>query len=483
MEICLSAMLLFCSDGCFYKDRCKMNDLELLRCYRESGSEEAFRELVERHLGMVYAVALRQVRNPNWAEEVAHAVFIALARKAGSISERTVLAGWLYRATRFAAGKLLRTEERRVRREKEAAMAHLNDSSTAEVARCWAELSPLVLKTLDVLSRKDRDVILMRFIENRSFAQVALAMGTTEAAAKMRTGRALEKLRGLLAKRGCSVTVAALSAGLASADAAGPSAGLSASISAAALGQATITASAAKLAASLISSFTLAKMKIAATVLAVMIASSAIIIVIRAQGEAGDLRASPENIAQRNGWVVMGRNVWPAFHQGRQAVSFDAQPGPGLAWREGFTFSEGVIEADIAAFAGHIGLAFWVQDVQHYSAIYFRPQNRPEDPVNGARGVQYVALPEYGWERLRLDKGGTFENSAALPPAGSGAWFHVRLEVGRTQVRAFIDDSTEPCLVINDVLTTNTTGSVGLFMGDGSLGIISNLKVSAAGKR
>ena len=59
-----------------------MNDLELLRRYCETASEDAFRQLVDRHLGMVYAVALRQVRNPDWADEVAHAVFIALARKA-----------------------------------------------------------------------------------------------------------------------------------------------------------------------------------------------------------------------------------------------------------------------------------------------------------------------------------------------------------------------------------------------------------------
>ncbi len=96
-----------------------MNDLELLRSYRETGSEEAFRELVDRHLGMVYSVALRHLRNPDWADEVAHAVFIALARKARSLSERTVLAGWLYRATRFATSKLLRDEERRARHEKE----------------------------------------------------------------------------------------------------------------------------------------------------------------------------------------------------------------------------------------------------------------------------------------------------------------------------------------------------------------------------
>src|SRR6266516_2496396 len=461
-----------------------MNDLELLRSYRETGSEEAFHELVDRHLGMVYAVAFRQVWDPDWADEVAHAVFIALARKVESLSERTVLAGWLYRATRFAAGKLLRDEDRRVRHEKEAAMAQLTDCSVEEGSTSWTELSPLVFEALDVLSRKDRDAILLRFIENRSFAEVAVALGTSEAAAKMRTGRALEKLRDLLDNRGSSSTLATLSAGLASAASAAPSAGLTASVSAAALGQATVTASTTLLAGSVAGSYTWAKLKIAAAAVGLVIASTAIVTIISVRsGETGGLRTAPEDFAQRKGWIVLGRNVWPALHQGRQAVSFDAQPGPGLAWREGFTFSEGVIEADIAALAGHIGLAFWVQDSQHYNAVYFRPQNRPEYPLNGARGVQSVALPEYGWERLRRERGGAYENSASLPLPDSGAWFHVRLEVSRTQVRALINNSTDPCLVINDVLTTNTAGSVGFFMGDRSLGIISNLKIQPARKR
>jgi hypothetical protein len=96
--------------------------------------------------------------------------------------------------------------------------------------------------------------------------------------------------------------------------------------------------------------------------------------------------------------------------------------------------------------------------------------------------VQYVALPEYGWERLRREKEGMYENSASLPPPDSGEWFHVRLEVRRTQVRAFINNSATPSLVINDVLTTNTTGSVGFFMGDESPAIISNLKARPARK-
>lgn len=47
----------------------RMNDAELLRSYRETGSEDAFRELVARHLGMVYATALGKVRNPDCADE------------------------------------------------------------------------------------------------------------------------------------------------------------------------------------------------------------------------------------------------------------------------------------------------------------------------------------------------------------------------------------------------------------------------------
>jgi hypothetical protein len=97
-------------------------------------------------------------------------------------------------------------------------------------------------------------------------------------------------------------------------------------------------------------------------------------------------------------------------------------------------------------------------------------------------GVQYVALPQYGWERIRGEKLGTYENSVSLPAADSGLWFHVRIEVSPAQVRTFVNGSTMPCLVVNNLLTTNTTGSVGVFMGTGSRGIFSNLKAKSARK-
>src|SRR6266496_4482301 len=98
-----------------------VNDWQLLRDYAENGSESAFTTLVNRHVDMVYAAALRQLGDPHIAQDVTQAVFILFARKGATLRSSVILAGWLYRTTSHVARRALRDRIRQQRREKEAA--------------------------------------------------------------------------------------------------------------------------------------------------------------------------------------------------------------------------------------------------------------------------------------------------------------------------------------------------------------------------
>src|SRR5687768_11889357 len=98
-----------------------MTDHDLLRSFVRDRDEQAFRQIVERYLRLVYVAARRQVHDEHAAEDVAQAVFIILARKAASLRDGTVLAGWLVQTARLTAKTAARTAARRKRHEQRAA--------------------------------------------------------------------------------------------------------------------------------------------------------------------------------------------------------------------------------------------------------------------------------------------------------------------------------------------------------------------------
>lgn len=183
------------------------DDLTLLREFAATNSETAFATLVSRHINLVYSVALRQVHETHTAEDITQAVFIILARKANQLGNNVVLSGWLCRATRYACAEVLRNRQRRRQREEEAYMqSTLNEPSSA----IWQDLKPLLDNAMEKLGQKDHDALVLRFFENKNFSDVGAALGAGEDAAKMRVGRALEKLRKFFSKRGINSTASTI---------------------------------------------------------------------------------------------------------------------------------------------------------------------------------------------------------------------------------------------------------------------------------
>lgn len=208
----------------------KTDDWSLLSQYTQRRSNEAFATLVNRHLNLVYSVALRQVRSPQLAQEVAQSVFIDLARDAGVLKPDTILTAWLYRVAYRTAIDVVRSESRRQAREQIAMEMTAMNTASSE----WTRIEPLLDETMEVLDEEDRTAILLRYFDNKSLHEVGDALGISEDAAQKRVSRAVERLRELFSKRGAVVGAAGLGVVISAHAVQAAPAGLAATISAAA---------------------------------------------------------------------------------------------------------------------------------------------------------------------------------------------------------------------------------------------------------
>ena len=158
-----------------------------------------------------------------------------------------------------------------------------------------------------------------------------------------------------------------------------------------------------------------------------------------------------------------------------------------LAWIEGVSFSSGVIEAEIAGepapgaasgARGFVGIAFRLQDDKRtYDAFYLRPTNgRADDQERRNHSAQYIAHPEWTWDRLRKESPSKYESYVDLVP---GVWTRIRIEVRGDRARLFVHDDEQPALIVNDLKSgANTKGGVALWLGPGTIAHFRDLTIN-----
>ena len=260
------------------------DDIALLTQYA-GGNESAFTLLVERYINLVYSTALRQVCNPSHAEEITQAVFIILTQKAKSLAPKTILSGWLYQTARLTAANYLRSEIRRQHREQEAYM----QSTLAETdAAAWEHVAPLLDEAMGRLGEADRNVIVLRFFENKTSQQVATTLKLNDVTARKRVSRALEKLRKFFTKRGVVLPVAVLTAAISANSIQAAPVRLAATISATAAKGAAVAATVSTLVKGTLKLMTYAKLKLALYIGAAIVLVGGATTVALSSDRAGD---------------------------------------------------------------------------------------------------------------------------------------------------------------------------------------------------
>ena len=171
-------------------------DRQLLEAYASSKSDEAFRQIVERHGRWVFAAAYRQLQDRQLAEDAAQVVFILLAKRANAMHLGPKLSGWLFNTLQYTVKNMQRMRARRAKYEHQAAAERPTAVAAAPVAlhETALQLDTAVAR----LSASDRTAILLRFYQDHSFAEIAASMGVSEEAARKRVGRAVIALRRFL---------------------------------------------------------------------------------------------------------------------------------------------------------------------------------------------------------------------------------------------------------------------------------------------
>jgi hypothetical protein len=162
-------------------------------------------------------------------------------------------------------------------------------------------------------------------------------------------------------------------------------------------------------------------------------------------------------------------------------VRLSAASGDGVAWVEGSDFQSGTIEADVrgkdSRGQSFVGVAFHRKDDKTYEAVYVRPFNfRTNDPLRKQHAVQYIALPEFDYDRLRRDFPEEFENpvDASIAPT---EWVKLRLVIAGARVQVYVGGVNEAALEVRK-LGQLYGGQIGLWVGNGSGGDFANLVVT-----
>jgi len=199
--------------------------IEALQLYARSSDPDAFAQVVDRYQGMVYGVAMRVLHNHHQAEEVVQETFVRLSCHAGAVTRG--LSSWLYTSAHRLALNHRSSGTARIERERRAGeeLRRQRGADDADAADgSGSELRPEIDQARAGLGPEPRELLLEHYLGGRSQRELADELGISQVAVHKRLRKALDQLRGELARKGLPVAAVGLAGLLGRLEAAVPAA-------------------------------------------------------------------------------------------------------------------------------------------------------------------------------------------------------------------------------------------------------------------
>ena len=178
-----------------------MNELLLISRAR-GGDREAFGALVEQYRDNVYRLAYRMCGNAYDADEAAQEAFVAAWRALPNFRGDAKFSTWLYRLTTNAAIDVMRREKRHQTVGDGEMIEVADDADSPQETVERTEQQEAVQKALSTLSEEYREVLLLRYMEELDYAEIAEVLQLPSGTVKSRINRAKAALKTALLKSG-----------------------------------------------------------------------------------------------------------------------------------------------------------------------------------------------------------------------------------------------------------------------------------------
>ena len=181
------------------------SDEIMLNRWTINRDSEAFRAIVDRYAGMIFATSQRILKNPADAEDNTQECFEVLAETT-QIPKECILGPWLHRVATNRALNRIRTDTRRKNRE----VCYADEfSSTTEIH--WNDVYDFVDEAIEALPKDLRDPVVSHFICGQSHRQISRLTGIPSRTVSNRIRLGLESIGKKLQGKGIVIPATALS--------------------------------------------------------------------------------------------------------------------------------------------------------------------------------------------------------------------------------------------------------------------------------
>jgi RNA polymerase sigma-70 factor (ECF subfamily) len=160
------------------------------------GDGEAFGNLYERYVGRIYNYIYYRVGNVNDSEDLTERVFLRALRHIGNYSHRGLpFSAWLYRIAHNLVANWHRDNSRRKDMPLDDGMLMTQHFNFPEQELLQAEESDRLLEVIRTLPTDRQELLILKFVDNLSNAEIGRVMGRTEGAIKSLYHRTLLTIR------------------------------------------------------------------------------------------------------------------------------------------------------------------------------------------------------------------------------------------------------------------------------------------------